>query len=68
MEKTDIKPTKRRTVKRSELSTIRMVAGGEKRIDRVIIGDRVHNWVGFGWVDEGKATKANFKKYPTVED
>lgn len=47
---------------------MKMVAGREKRISRVIIGKNVHNWIGFGWVDEGKATKAQLKKYPTVKE
>jgi len=60
---------KKRTIKRSELSTISMVAGKEKRIKCVLMPPQVlhrHRWVGIGWVDEGPATEADLKKYPTV--
>ena len=55
-------------VKRSELSSIKMVAGNEKKYSRVIKEGNVEHWIGFGWVTEGLATKADKKKYPTVED
>ena len=55
-----------KTVNASELSTIKMVAGGEKRYPVVIDEGIVIRWVGFGWVDEGKATDKAFKKYPVV--
>ena len=48
-------------VKRSELSTIRMVAGNEKKYQRVIQNGIVKNWVGFGWVNEGEATNMDYK-------
>ena len=32
----------------------------------VIDDGHVRNWVGIGWVDHGKATEADYKKYPTV--
>lgn len=57
-----------KTVTREQVSTLRMVAGNEKKHPRVILDDHVQNWVGFGWVDEGPATKKDKKKYPTVED
>ena len=43
-----------------------MIAGNEKKYSRVIINGVIKNWVGFGWVDEGKATAEDFKKYPTT--
>jgi len=56
------------TVKRSELSSIKMAVVNEKKYPRVILDGNVHNWVGFGWVDEGKATDEDLEKYPEVED
>ncbi len=57
-----------KSVKSSELSNIKMVAGNEKKYSRVIMDGNVKNWVGFGWVTEGAATDADKEKYPTVED
>jgi len=57
-----------KSVKRSDLSTIKMVAGNEKRITRVIDGSTIKNWVGFGWVDEGPATLSDYDKYPIIEE
>lgn len=59
---------KKKTVTVSEVQTLRMVAGGERRHPVVILGDRRHRWVGFGWVDEGKATTLDRKHYPKVVD
>lgn len=55
MKKTAKKKRKPATIKRAELSTIKMVAGGEKKHPVVILGGDVRRWVGFGWVNEGKA-------------
>lgn len=57
-----------RGIRRSQLSTLRMVAGGEDNISKVIMNGNVHQWVGIGWVDEGKASKADEFKYPRVLD
>jgi hypothetical protein len=59
---------KPKTVTLNKLSTIAMVNGNEKKHPRVILDDHVKNWVGFGWVDEGKATEKDKKDYPTVID
>ena len=56
-----------KTVKRSQLSTVRMVAGNEKKYQRVIDNGIIKNWVGFGWVDERDATDKDHEKYPKVE-
>ena len=56
------------TVKRSELSNVHMAGGNEEKYTKIILDDHVHNWVGFAWVDEGKATKSDKQKYPTVVD
>lgn len=58
----------RPTIKRSRLATITMVAGEEKRTSKVIDHGHLHQWVGFGWVDEGAATETDFATYPTVLD
>lgn len=42
-------------VTKRELTTLAMVAGGELKHPRVIICDHVMQWVGFGWINEGKA-------------
>ena len=55
-----------KSVDTSHLSTIKMVAGAEKEISRVILNSRVHNWVGIGWVAEGPATTYDKKRYPAV--
>lgn len=57
-----------KTVSRKDLSTIHMVEGGENEHPRVILDGHVMNWVGFGWVDEGKATDDDKQNYPTVEN
>jgi hypothetical protein len=58
------KPTK--TVPLSKLSTVSMVAGGEKKHPRVIHDGLLKNWVGIGWVTERKATATDKKNYPTA--
>lgn len=55
-------------IKRSELSNLRMVAGNENKYDKVIIDGVVKQWVGIGWVDEGKPTPKQLKTLPIVED
>lgn len=56
-----------KTVKASDCSVFRMVAGGEKKHPVVIRrGDKMQ-WVGFGWVNEGRASEADKAKYPSVE-
>lgn len=55
-----------KTVKRSELTNIKMVAGNEKKYSTVIIEGIVKDWVGFGWVGEDKATDADRAKFPEM--
>lgn len=45
-----------KTIKRSALQNIRMTAGGEKRIKKVILDGTVREWVGIGWIDCGAPT------------
>lgn len=53
-------------VRRSQLATIRMVAGGEKRHPIVIDRAHVKEWVGIGWIDCGPADAEERAKYPRV--
>lgn len=48
-----------KTVKRSDLSTIKMVNGGERSRPTVILDGHVMEWVGFGWIDQGEATESD---------
>jgi hypothetical protein len=57
-------PTK--TVERSELTTMKMVAGNEDLYTRVVDDGRLRGWVGIGWIDEGMATEEHRAIYPTV--
>jgi hypothetical protein len=49
-----------------QLINLRMVTGNEKKYPVVILNGIVNRWVGFGFVEEGKATPEQIKKYPTV--
>ncbi len=52
-----------KTIKRSELSNLKMSTGKNK--PQIVICDGyVKEWVGIGWIDLRKATKADEKKYP----
>ena len=57
-----------KTLTRSQVGNTNMIAGNEKKHPRVILDGFVMNWVGFGWIEEGKATNKDRKKYPTVID
>jgi hypothetical protein len=59
--------TKTKTIPVSKLSTISMVAGGEKRHPKVIHEGILKNWVGFGWVNEREATEEDKQTYPTAK-
>ena len=56
-----------KTIKRSELSNLRMVAGNEKKYSIVIDGEEKKEWVGIGWIVIGVATSSDFNKYPIVK-
>lgn len=56
------------TISRSELSSLRMVAGNEKKYPMVILNDHLEEWVGIGWITIRLATDDDRKEYPTVED
>lgn len=55
-----------KTVKRSELTHRKMVAGNEKKYTTVIIEGIVKDWVGIGWVGEDKATDEDRAKFPEM--
>lgn len=59
---------KRKTIKRDELSSVKMVVRNEKTISRVILDGTVRNWVGYGWLNEGRASKLDYEKHPIVID
>lgn len=57
-----------KTVRASELSSIKMTAGNESRITCVLDHALVRKrWVGIGWVTEGVADDDDVRKYPVVE-
>lgn len=57
------------TVPRKDLSNLKMVAGGETRLTKVIVDGEVMEWVGFGWVPQGAAETSDYQRYPlAVED
>lgn len=56
----------RRTVKRANLSTAKMTAGNERKYSKVILDGMVKEWVGIGWIDLRKATKADRANIPEV--
>lgn len=60
------KRAKPKTVHARELSTLKMVAGNERKFTKVIDGNTVKEWVGIGWVDLRKATPNDAKLYPMV--
>jgi len=53
---------------RGEVSTLRMVAGNEDQISKVIDGVLLKEWVGIGWVTLRNATDQDKKNYPTLID
>lgn len=54
------------TIEASKLSIIRMTAGNENTISKVIDNSELKEWVGIGWITLRPATVADKKKYPTV--
>jgi len=54
-------------MKTADVSTIRMVAGGERKIKRVIHDGFLKEWIGFAWIVLRRATKSDSKRHPTVD-
>ena len=58
-----------KTIKRSELSNLRMSAGNEKKFTIIIDTDnQIKEWVGIGWIGKDQATDKDREKYLTVKD
>jgi hypothetical protein len=56
-----------KTVRASDLTLLKMVAGGEKKHRIVVDTDGIlKEWVGFGWVNLREATKADRERWPRV--
>ena len=66
--KSSKKSSKKLTYPRRKTHLIHMSNGGKDKPRIVIDGDRVMQYVGIGWVDEGEATADDRKKYPTLID
>lgn len=59
---------RKRTVSARDCSIVAMCDGrGEKTHSTVIQDGRKMHYVGIGWIDEGPASDADKKKYPTVK-
>lgn len=56
------------TVYRDELTAMRMVAGNEKKYSIVVDGGVVKEWVGFGWIEIGRASDTDRAVFPVVVD
>lgn len=54
-------------VKASELSTIKMTCGNEKKYKTVIDDGIIKDWVAIGWIDVREATEKDYEKIPVVE-
>ena len=54
------------TIDAAQCSNIRMVAGGEKRIQFVVDRGYLKEWVGIGWVKIRLATARDKRLYRTV--
>jgi hypothetical protein len=56
-----------KTVKASDLSLLKMVAGGEKRHKIIVDTDGIlKEWVGFGWINLRQATERDRERWPRV--
>jgi hypothetical protein len=58
---------RRRYIKAEECRIISMVAGNEKKFDKIIHNGLIKQWVGIGWVTEGPADSTDCDKYPIVK-
>lgn len=57
----------KQAVTAKELSNLRMVAGNERKYDRVVIDGKVMSWVGIGWIEEREALPSDYDNLPVVE-
>lgn len=59
----------RTKLKRKDVTTIAMVEGGETHISKVVIGKKVMEWVGIGWIDvTDSTTPMERRSLPVVKD
>uniref|UniRef100_A0A6M3IMZ0 Uncharacterized protein n=1 Tax=viral metagenome TaxID=1070528 RepID=A0A6M3IMZ0_9ZZZZ len=55
------------TISRQELSNLKMVAGNEKKYQKVIDSDgKVIEWVGIGWIEIKAAEPNDYNLYPVI--
>lgn len=52
-------PTRLHTVSVHEISTLRMTAGNEKHLTKIIHEGKLKEWVGIGWVEETEPLTIN---------
>lgn len=57
----------KQAVTAKELNNLRMVAGNERKYDRVVIDGKVMSWVGIGWIEEREALPSDYDNLPVVE-
>ena len=57
-----------RYVRRGQLSNLRMAAGGENRINKVIVDGVLKEWVGIGWTGDEPPTPEERRRYPLCID
>jgi hypothetical protein len=55
-----------KTISARKVTRMAMVAGGEKRISKIVYNGRLWEWVGIGWIDRGQSSPADRRKYPVV--
>lgn len=54
-------------VKSTELTSLRMVAGNEKKYSTVVDNGVVKVWVGYGWLETRPANDHDYEIFPEVE-
>jgi hypothetical protein len=60
--------TKLNVVKRSELHPVKMGGDNGQKYSRVIDAGITYQWIGIGWMNEGRATAEDKTKLPTIVD
>jgi hypothetical protein len=58
---------KTRFIKSVECSTVKMVAGNERKFTAVVHNGYVKHWVGFTWLCDRTAVRSDYKKFPVVK-
>lgn len=52
----------------ARLTNLKMTAGGEAKLKRVVQGGILKEWVGIGWIEVRAATRSDRKRYPEVKE